>query len=130
MILLDTNVVIWLASDPARISKAAVNAINNARHSGEPLAICGITLLELATLWSKGRVRTQLTLQSLLDDIEKRFVVLPITANACAQILMLPASYPHDPADRMIGATALAEGLTLITADRPIRTSRAFPTIW
>ena len=130
MILLDTNIVIWLASDPARISKGAVNAMNNARQNGEPLAVCGITLLELATLWSKGRVRTQLSLQSILDEVERRFVVLPITGRACAQILALPTGYPNDPADRMIGATALAEGLTLVTADREIRRAKAFPTIW
>jgi PIN domain nuclease of toxin-antitoxin system len=32
--------------------------------------------------------------------------------------------------DRIIGATALVEGLTLVTADREIRKSRAVPTIW
>jgi len=42
----------------------------------------------------------------------------------------LPAGYPKDPADRIIGATALVEGIPLITADREIRKSRALATIW
>src|SRR5580700_1901199 len=42
----------------------------------------------------------------------------------------LPPSYPKDPADRIIGATALVEGLSLLTADREIRRSRAVQTIW
>ena len=42
----------------------------------------------------------------------------------------LPASYPKDPADRIIGATALVEDMPLVTADRAIRNSRAVPTIW
>jgi PIN domain nuclease of toxin-antitoxin system len=42
----------------------------------------------------------------------------------------LPPSYPNDPADRVIGATALIEDLPLITADKEIRRSRAVPTIW
>ena len=46
---------------------------------------------------------------------------------ACARAL--PATYPKDPADR-VGATALVEGLSLITADREIRRSRAVRTIW
>jgi PIN domain nuclease of toxin-antitoxin system len=46
------------------------------------------------------------------------------------QALALPASYPKDPSDRIIGATALVEGLSLLTADREIRKSRAVPTIW
>jgi PIN domain nuclease of toxin-antitoxin system len=44
--------------------------------------------------------------------------------------MVLPASYPKDPADRIIGATALVEGLSLLTADREIRRSRAVQTIW
>jgi predicted nucleic acid-binding protein len=41
-----------------------------------------------------------------------------------------PAAYPKDPADRIIGATALVEGLSLLTADRAIRRSRALQSIW
>jgi PIN domain nuclease of toxin-antitoxin system len=48
----------------------------------------------------------------------------------CIRAYDLPASYPNDPVDRIIGATALVEGLTLITADAAIRKSRAVPTIW
>jgi PIN domain nuclease of toxin-antitoxin system len=44
--------------------------------------------------------------------------------------MVLPASYPEDPADRIIGATALVEGLPLLTADREIRRSKAVQTIW
>jgi len=49
---------------------------------------------------------------------------------SCALIPELPANYPRDPADRIIGATALAEGLTLITADRNILASKAVQTAW
>jgi PIN domain nuclease of toxin-antitoxin system len=41
-----------------------------------------------------------------------------------------PATFPKDPADRMIVATALVEGLSLITADREISRSKLVPTIW
>ena len=50
MILVDTQVVVWLAFDRARLSKNARAAINDARQNGEGLAISDITLLELATL--------------------------------------------------------------------------------
>ena len=50
MILVDTQVVVWLAFDRARLSKNAGAAINDARQNGEGLAISDITLLELATL--------------------------------------------------------------------------------
>ena len=130
MILLDTHVVVWLAFDPRRISRRARAAIDTERRDGEGLAISDITLLELATLVSKGRIRLDITLESFLREVEARFVVLPITGRACALAAAFPAAYPSDPADRVIGATALAEGVALLTADRVIRRSRLVRTIW
>ena len=130
MILLDTHIVAWLAFDPAQLSAKARAAIDDARGSGEGLAISDITLLELATLKSKGRLHLDLSLESFLQEVESRFIVLPISGRACVCALQLPAGYPRDPADRIIGATALVEGLSLVTADRKIRRSRALRTIW
>ncbi|HKW63836.1 MAG TPA: type II toxin-antitoxin system VapC family toxin [Candidatus Acidoferrum sp.] len=130
LILLDTHVVLWVKSDSARLSPKAKARIEKARHAAEGLAISGITLLELATLASKGRIRLTIGLESMLQEIESQFVVLPISSRACARTLELPASYPKDPADRLIGATALVEGLALVTADADIRRSSAVHTIW
>jgi PIN domain nuclease of toxin-antitoxin system len=130
MILVDTHVVVWLAFDQKQISTRAKAAINEARKNADGLAICDVTLLELATLASKGRIRLDVSLESFLHEVEARFVVLPITSKACVRAMGLPASYPKDPADRMIGATALVEGLSLLTADRAIRRARVVHTIW
>ncbi len=130
VILLDTHVVLWLASEPRRLSKNAKAAIEVARRSGEGLAICDITLLELTTLVNKARIRLDISLESFLRELEARFTVLPINSRACSKIRELPATYPKDPADRIIGATALAEGMPLLTADREIRQSKALRSIW
>lgn len=130
MILVDTHVVVWLAFDQDQISRKARIAIDNARKNADGLAISDITLLELATLASKGRIRLNISLESFLQEVESRFVVLPITGRACARAIGFPATYPKDPVDRIIGATALVEGLSLLTADREIRRSRAVQTIW
>ena len=130
VILLDTHVVLWLTSDPSKLSRKAKTAIEDARKYGDGLAICDITLLELAALASKGRIHLDISLESFLQEVEARFVVLPISGRACARAFALPAAYPKDPADRIIGATALVEGLSLLTADREIRRSRALRTIW
>jgi PIN domain nuclease of toxin-antitoxin system len=124
MILVDTHVVVWLAFDQDRISRKARTAIDDARKNADGLAISDVTLLELATLASKGRIRLDISLESFLQEVESRFVVLPISGRACARAVGLSATYPKDRADRIIGATALVEGLSLLTADREIRRSR------
>jgi PIN domain nuclease of toxin-antitoxin system len=130
VILVDTHVVLWLTSDPAKLSRKARIAIEEARKNGEGLAICDITLLELTMLASKGRIHLGISLESFLQEVEARFVVFPITGRACARAMGFPAAFPKDPADRIIGATALVEGLSLITADREIHRSKVVHTIW
>jgi PIN domain nuclease of toxin-antitoxin system len=130
LILLDTHVVVWLAFDETRLSKRARSAIDDALKNGSGLAISDVTLLELAVLANKERIRLNLSLESFLQEVESRFVVLPITGRACVRALGLPSGYPKDPADRIIGATALVEGLSLITADGEIRRSKALQTVW
>ncbi len=130
VILCDTHVVVWLAFDHQKISATAKRAIDGARNNAEGLAISDITLLELATLAGKGRLRLKVSLESFLQEVESRFVVLPMSGRSCARAIALPATFPNDPADRIIVATALVEGLSLLTADREIRRSRVVPTVW
>ncbi|HXN24782.1 MAG TPA: type II toxin-antitoxin system VapC family toxin [Candidatus Dormibacteraeota bacterium] len=130
MILVDTHVVVWLAFDQDQLSRKARAAIDDARKNGDGLAISDITLLELATLASKGRIHLDISLESFLQEVEARFVVLPMSGSACARAMELPATYPKDPADHIIGATALVEGLSLLTADRELLRSKVLHTIW
>jgi len=130
VILLDTHVVLWMAFEPEKISRNAHRRIGEARKANEGLSICGITLFEIATAASKGRFNVAMTLEEFLEYVERMFTVLPISGRASARILQLPSEYPRDPADRIIGATALVEGITLITSDRNIQASRVVPTVW
>ena len=130
MILVDTHVVLWLALDPDRISKKAADAIAETRLGGEALAISDMTLLEIALGESKRRIQLNASLETFLTEVESRFVVLPITGRVCVSAMGLPVAYPKDPADRVIGATALVEGISFVTADAEIRKSKALQTIW
>lgn len=78
----------------------------------------------------KARIGLNISIESFLQEVEARFLVLAISRRVCVRALSLPTTYPKDPADRMIGATALVEGLPLLTADTEIRRSNAVQTIW
>jgi PIN domain nuclease of toxin-antitoxin system len=129
MILLDTHVVIWLVAEPGKLSKHAKEAIRGARIEGG-LAIASITLMELAWLAENGRVTTTLSVESFVRLCASKMTVLPITPEIAARAVSFLDPYPKDPQDRLIGATALAEGIQLITHDKLIKKSGMIPVIW
>jgi PIN domain nuclease of toxin-antitoxin system len=130
LILVDTHVVVWLAFDQSKISMKARAAIDEARGLRDGLGISDMTLWEVGTLASRGRIHLGISLESFLQEIETRFVVFPISSRVCVRAMGFPPTYPKDPADRIIGATALVEGLLLVTADRAIHRAKLIPTIW
>jgi PIN domain nuclease of toxin-antitoxin system len=53
-----------------------------------------------------------------------------MTPEIVALAAHLPGNYPKDPSDRLIGSTAIVEGMTLITADDKIRNSGMVECVW
>jgi PIN domain nuclease of toxin-antitoxin system len=129
VILLDTHVLIWLASEPARLSTKASDAIRKASQ-GTGIAISAITLWELAWLATHTRLQVTGTVESFVEKISSRTAIRPITAKIAVLANQLPADYSEDPCDRLIGATALAEGFGLVTKDTRIRACKQIKTIW
>ena len=129
MILLDTHVLVWMSSDPKRLSKRAREAIRQAR-ADSGIAIAAITLWELAWLANSGRLQVTGSVESYVRETISRVIVRPITPEITALAVQMPANFPKDPADRMIVATAAVEGLSLVTADERIQVSKRVATIW
>jgi len=129
MILLDTHVLVWLSLDPNKLSKKARQAIREAR-ANDGIAVASITLWELAWLAENGRILASGTVESFVRDSIAKVSVRPITPQIASYAVRFPASYPKDPQDRLIGATAVVEGMALVTADEHIRQSKAVRTIW
>ena len=130
MILLDTQVVVWLTTGRQRLSDAAGESVREASRTASGVAIASSTLWEIAMNFDRGGIRVAATLVDYLQEIEKAFLILPITALIADRSKRFSEKYPKDPTDRIIGATALIHDLPLITADRKIRASGEVNCIW
>jgi PIN domain nuclease of toxin-antitoxin system len=130
VIPLDTHIVLWSLTDFERLSAPARAAIAQARHERRLLAVSAVTLVEPSILARKRRIGTGGNLAAYLTDVESTFLVLPIVARVCLQLSNLPAAYPKDQVDQVIGATALVDGIPLVATDEKIRKAKALETIW
>lgn len=129
MILLDTHVLVWAVADPSRLSKNAASAIRRARRS-DGLAVSAITTWEIAWMLATQRVQGYGTIDASVHQFLEGVTVRPITVEIASLAAQFPADYPRDPVDRLIGATARSEGLTLVTRDEKIRRSPLLKTVW
>lgn len=129
MILLDTHALVWAVAEPKRLSRAAAAAIRRAR-ARDGVAIAAITLWELASLLARGRIQAYGSVEASVRLLTEGVTVLPLTPEIAALATQFPADYPQDSADRLIGGTARAEGLVLITRDEKVRSSPLLKTLW
>src|SRR5579863_6215530 len=101
------------------LSAKAKRAILAARKSG-PLALSAISLWEIAWLAVNKRIDIDVSVDSFVKKCTSYVQVLPITPEIAVRSVQFPKTYPNDPQDRIIGATAIVEGIRLLTHDKMI----------
>jgi len=126
-LLLDTHVWLWWLLGQPELSAAERNALDALAAAGTPPGISAISLWEAQMFASKGRLELDGPLTHWLPTAAaaETVTVLPINAGVVLALDALPAGFHGDPADRIIVATARANGLPLATRDSNIRRSRA-----
>lgn len=127
-LLLDTHVVHWWSAEPDRISTPARDAIEAA----DELAVAAISWFELAWLARHERIILSTPLDAWLSRLSGEVRTLGITPRIAATAVSLPSSFPGDPADRLIYATAIEHGCKLVTKDQSLRGQPhpSAPTLW
>lgn len=119
-VLLDTHVIHWWSAEPGRISSAATNALSAA----DELAVAAISWFELAWLAKHERITVTIPVRSWLEELAGEVRTVGITPAIADTAVSLPSSFPGDPADRLIYATAIEQGWRLVTKDRKLRGHR------
>lgn len=114
-LLLDTQVLLWAAGQPERLSPAARRLLGDSRHE---LLFSAASLWEIVIKHALGRndfrVDPRVLRRGLIDN---GYTELPVTSQHAVSVDTLPDLH-RDPFDRLLLAQALCEGITLVTGDR------------
>lgn len=116
-VLLDTHVVHWWSAEPKRVSSPARKVLEGA----DELVVAAISWYELAWLARHERINVTIPIRSWLDGLAAQLRTIGVTPAVADTAVSLPSSFPGDPADRLIYATAIEHGLDLVTKDKAIR---------
>lgn len=111
--------------EPRKLSKEQRRAIETAERRGERVAICTVSLMEIAVLASGIAPRLDIRLGEFFGELQANpfFHLLPLTFESAAEIAALGGSL-RDPAGRAIVAMARVHRLKLVTSDQRIIESK------
>jgi len=114
-LLLDTQVLLWAAGTPDRLSRSARRLLEDPANE---LLFSAASLWEIAIKNSIGRddfaIDPRVLRRALLDN---GYTEVPVTSQHAVSIDSLP-TLKKDPFDRLLVSQALCEGITLVTADK------------
>jgi PIN domain nuclease of toxin-antitoxin system len=131
LIVLDTHAWVWWVSGPESLSPTARQRIDDEANEN-PIYISSFSCWEVAMLVKKGRLELTLSVEEWIARSESLpfFRFVPVNNQIAVLSNHLPAELHEDPADRIIIATALVLGGTLITRDRKIQDYPHIETFW
>ena len=115
-VMLDTHALLWWATEPERVSERAAAALRAA----DELVVAPVTWWELAWLVQRRRLRISKPLRGWLQELAVGVRTAVLTPGIATTAVELPATFPRDPFDRLIYATATENGLPLVTADHAL----------
>ncbi|NCO53745.1 MAG: type II toxin-antitoxin system VapC family toxin [Deltaproteobacteria bacterium] len=131
MIVLDTHVWLWWLHDPAKLSSAAVELVEQEQESGA-LILSAISIWEVAVKVQSGKLALPMEI-SRWYELARSYpatVIEPLSPVDAIASTQLPGDFHKDPADRMIISLARRLSVPLITCDRKILEYKHVLTVW
>ena len=119
MMLLDTHTLLWLVTEAPSLGEKARRLADEAQVNGE-LFVAAVSWWEIGMLAVKGRITLMQEPSSLRDTLLSAGLGELTQDGHVGLIAAQLADFHGDPADRMIVATSLVQGCTLLTADKKI----------
>ena len=126
-LLLDTHTLLWFLANDGRLSQSARETIEDVVNERW---LSPITLLEIAIKTRIGKLRLPSPFSAMFpaDLLSSDIHLLPLETDHIQPLTTLPLHH-KDPFDRLIAATALVEGLTLVSADTAFD-AYGVPRVW
>ncbi len=116
MVLLDTHALIWVVEGSKRLGRRVSRLADDAL-AGDQLGVASVSFWEIAMLVNRGRIALDPSVEQWrLRVLGLGVQELPLTGDIAIAALRLGGLHA-DPADRIIMATGVATGATLVTAD-------------
>lgn len=129
MIVLDTHALLWWALDPLHLSPAALAATQEMEQRGGYAS--SMSIWELGIKIRRGALDIGLPIEDFAARIERSGIVRLLPVDTAVWLRSLDLAWDHrDPADRVIVATALVQGIPLVTADQVIHRFDGVKWIW
>jgi PIN domain nuclease of toxin-antitoxin system len=131
VIVLDTHVLIWALSERDHLSEAADRLFERSARE-KSVHVSSISVWEIALLHKRGRLKFSMDLESWITHVESVPFIkfIPVNNNIATRSVELPDPFYNDPADRIIVATALYLGATLLTKDQQILDYPHVASLW
>jgi PIN domain nuclease of toxin-antitoxin system len=125
--LLDTHVFLWWATEPSKLSAAALTFLQN---PANPLLLSVASVWEAQIKHQLGKLKLQSPLATLVAQQQQTngIALLPIDLDHVFALSSLPKLH-KDPFDRILIAQANTEGATLLSAD-PIIAQYPVQALW
>jgi PIN domain nuclease of toxin-antitoxin system len=129
VIVLDTHALLWWALDPDHLSSRALELVTAMERQGGFAS--SISLWELGVKVQRGKLELGMDIDELARRVRMSGVVELLPVDAAVWLRSLTLEWDHrDPADRVIVATALLNGVPVLTKDETIHAFAGVTTLW
>ena len=134
VLVADTQILVWYVREPSRLTKVAVEALENATANGDVIGVSASSIIELVYATEKATNPISLddltAIKTVLSDLASPFRVIEVDDEIAFRVASVPRISNADPGDQIIVAAAEVLGLPLVSSDSKIPSMTSVTVIW